>query len=236
MPITFESVIQQILNELGAVKGATAADADANFTASPSVLTVIGPDFVPSHVQPALAGVISETVECIAATPRHPERQRYADVTTSLANRAAIPRTGSGGLTIIGIPGFVRDASDSVACLPNSLDAIRSYNRHAATIYAGFSPYWYAINGNRIEHTRTNVVIEVCVFARPTSFTGAINIDEWHEGGLVAGAVAKLATKESMFADLYTAAKQRRDDHLAKIRNYAAPELYGLATAAPSST
>lgn len=236
MPITFESIIQQILNELGAIKGATAVDAATNFNASPSTSTVIGPDFVPDHVQPALAATISETVECIAATPRHPERQRYADVTTSLANRAAIPRTGSGGLTIIGVPGFVRDAVDSVACLPNSLDAIRSYNRFPTTVYAEFSPYWYAINGNRIEHTRGNVIIEVCVFSRPTSFTGAINMDEWHEGGLVAGTVAKLALKESMFADLYDAANKRREDHLAKIRNYAAPELYGLATAAPSST
>lgn len=236
MAITFESVIQQILNELGAVKGATPAQADANYTASPSTATVIGPDFLPSQVQDALAATISKTVECIASVPHHPERQRFADVTAALSNLDAIPRVGSGGATVIGVPGFVRDGSDGKAVLPAPLDAVRSYTRFAATIYAGQDAYLYAINGNRIEHTRTTVIVEVCVFTRPTTFTGDINLDDWHEAGLVAGAVEILATKESMFAALHDAAKQRRDAHLAEIRNYAPPELYGKAQSAPSST
>jgi hypothetical protein len=237
MAITFEKVIHEILNELGAIKGATAADASTNFNASPSTSTVIGPDFVPAMVEPALAATLGETVEAIAATPLHPERGRFVDVTTGLANRATIPRVGSGGLTIIGVPGFVRDAVDGEALLPVDLDKVRSFNRFAATIYSGLSVYWYAKNGNRIEHTRpSNVVIEVCVHERPTAFTGNINLDDWNEGALVAGSVAKLALKESLFAELYTAANKRWDDHLAKIRSYAPPELYGKASAAPSST
>src|SRR5262245_54310684 len=97
MAITFESVIQQVLNELGAVKGATAALADTNYTASPTTSTVIGPDFVPSQINEALAGTLGEIVECIASTPHHPERQRFADVTASLANLAAIPQVGNSG-------------------------------------------------------------------------------------------------------------------------------------------
>jgi len=236
MAITFDSVIQQVLNELGAVLGINAAQADSNFLAPPSTSTVDGPDFVPTMIQPALAGVISQTVECIAATPHHPERQRFADVTASLANLDPMPRLGSGGSTIIGVPGFVRDSADGRACLPMPLDAIRGYTRFASTIYSASDVYGYAINGNRIEHTRAAVVIEVCVYARPTIFTDVINLDDWHEPGLVAGVVEILATKESMFTALYAAASKRRAEHLAKIRNYAAPELYGTATAAPSST
>lgn len=235
MAITYESVIQQILNELGAVKGATAVDASTNFSASPTTSTVIGPDFVPTMVEPALASTISKTVEAIASTPRHPERQRFADVTASLVNLAAIPRVGSGGLTIIGTPGFVRDAVNSKTLLPASLDEVRGVDRYPE-IYSASDPYSYAINGNRIEHTRPSVVVEVCVYVRPTSFTGSINLDDWHEDGLVAGTVMRLATKESMFADLYAAAKQRSDDHLIEIRNLGNPDLYGKATAAPAST
>src|SRR5262245_55866759 len=124
MPITFEVVIQQILNELGAIKGATAVTADTNFTSSPSTSTVIGPDFIPSMVQPALASSISDTVEEIASTPHHPERLRFADVTGSLANLDPIPQTGSTTARIIGVPGFVRDASDNKACRPATLDAV----------------------------------------------------------------------------------------------------------------
>lgn len=218
MAITFERVIQEVLNELGAVAGATAATADTNYTASPSTSTVIGPDFIPSMVNDALAGAIAEIVECIASFPHHPERARFADVTASLANRAAIPQTGSGGARIIGVPGFVRDASDAQALEEVSLDKVRSYTRHAATIYLAQDAYLYAINGNRIEHTRTNVAMDVCVFTRPTTFTGAIALEDWHEPGLVAGTVKTLATKESMFSRLYEAANKRWEDHLDKTR------------------
>lgn len=237
MPITYEKVIQEVLNRLGAVAGATASAADTNYTASPTTSTVIGPDFVPAHVNDALAATLGEIVEAIASTPHHPERQRFADVTGSLANLASIPQTGSGGSRIIGVPGFVRDASDGKALIPAPLDAVRSYARFSSTVYSGFDTYFYAINGGRIEHTRTNnVVVEVCVYTRPSSFTGNIALDDWHEGGLVAGTVAKLALKENLFADLYQAANAEWTAHLAKIRNYGNPDLYGKATAAPSST
>lgn len=234
MPITYQKVVQQVLNELGAVLGATAIAADANYVAAPTTSTVIGPDFTPSMVNDAVASALGEIVEAIASTPHHPERQRFADVTVPLLNHAAIPDVGDGGDHIIGIPGFVRDAVDEEACLPASLDAIRSFNRFPA-IYADQDPYLYCINGGRIEHTRTNVVIEVCVYERPTTFIGDIDLDDWHESGLVWGAVVKLAPKESMFADLYASAKVCWNDHLTEIRNYGNPELYGMATAAPSS-
>ena len=235
MAITFEQVIQSVLNELGAVEGANAVDAATNFNATPSTATVNGPDFIPDHVEVALAATISETVECIAATPHHPERLRFADETASLANHDPVPEQGSGGERIIGVPSYVRDASDNEACLPMPLDVIRSYNRFP-TIYADADTYGYSINGDRIEHTREAVVMGVCVYTRPTAFTGAIDLNDEHEGGLVAGTVEKLALKESMYADLYASAKTRRDEHIAKIRSYGDPSLYGKATAAPSST
>jgi len=236
MPLTFERVIQQALNRLGAVLGGTATTVESNYDAAPGVSTVSGPDFTPHTVNDALAATIGELVEAIASTPKHPERQRFFDVTAALVNRDPIPQVGSGGARIIGVPGFVRDSADGQAVLPNTLDAIRSYNRHSTTIYAGMNFYWYCINGGRIEHTRPNVVMEVCVYTRPTTFTGDINCEDWHEGGLVAGTVAKLAQKESLFADLQVAAAKEWNDHLAETRSYGNPDIYGAAVAAPSST
>src|SRR5438093_12851816 len=96
MAITYNKVTQEVLNILGGVKGENPTTADSNYTATPTVSTVIGPDFVPAHVLDAVIATQGEIVEAIALTPLHPERARYADVTTALANRAAIPRTGSG--------------------------------------------------------------------------------------------------------------------------------------------
>lgn len=234
MAITFERVIQQALNRLGAVSGVNASDAETNYDATPTTSTVDGPDFTPSMIEDALAATIGETVEAIASTPKHSERQRFVDLTNALANRDPIPEAGSGGERIIGVIGYVEDSSDHQALLPMSLDAVRSYNRFP-TIY-NFDAYWYAINGNRIEHTRPSVVIEVCVHTRPTVFTGDIPLEDWHEGGLVAGVTEKLAPKESLFADLRAAASEERAAHLAKIKSYVPPDLYGKAQAAPSST
>ena len=237
MSLAYSKVINEVLNLLGAVAGATAASADANYTASPSTSTVDGPDFLPNQVVDAIFAAQGEIAEAIASTPLHPERTRYADVTSSLANRASIPRTGSGtSKLIIGIPGVVKDASTSKPLLPMALDAVRSFNEFSSTVYNGFSAHWYAINSGQVEHTRTNVIIEVCVYERPTSSSGNIDIDDHHEGGLVQGAVAKLALKEAMFAELYQGANTMWQAHIAQIRNYSNPSLYGKSQAAPSST
>lgn len=234
MAITYNKVKQEVLNLLGAVLGATVATADANYTATPSTSTVIGPDFLASHVEDAIVSAFGEIVEAIAGTPLHPERARYGDVTTTLANRAVIPRTGSGtGKLIVGVIGAVRDSGNLETLVRAPLNSVGSFNRFPA-IYSGSARYWYAINAGRIEHTRTNVLIDVCVYERPTSFVGNIDLDDHHEGGLVANAVMRLAPKESMFGNLWAAVKQQRDDHLATIRNYGNPNLYGEAQAAPA--
>jgi hypothetical protein len=234
--ITYAKVTQEVLNLLGAVLGATATTADTNYTASPTTSTVIGPDFLPSQVQDAIVAAQGEIVEAIASTPLHPGRARFGDVTSALANRAAIPRTGSGtGKLIIGVPGAVRDSSNSEILDRMPLNTVQTFNRFSSGIYSGSTKYWYAIYAGRIEHTRTNVLIDVCVYERPTSFVGNIDLDDEYEGGLVQGAVAKLALKESLFSNLFQGANLQWQACLTRIRNYGNPELYGEAQAAPSA-
>jgi len=187
-------------------------------------------------VNDALANTLGEIVECIASTPHHPERVRFGDITAALATGDAIPQVGASTARIIGVPGYIRDASDSKPCKPRPLDVVQSFNDFSGSIYGGGSFYFYCINGGRIEHTRPAVIMEVCVYTRPSTFTGAISLEDWHEGGLVSGSVAKLALKESMFAALYGAANSDWLAHLAEIKSYGNPDLYGRATAAPVST
>lgn len=236
MAITYAKVTQEILNVLGAVKGHDPSTAETNYAATPSTSTVTGPAFLASQVQDALVASQGEIVEAIALTPLHPERARYGDVTTALANRAAIPRTGAGtGKLIIGVPGAVRDSGNNETLIEVALDLVRRFNRFASTIYSGSTRYWYAVNSGRIEHTRPNVLIDVCVYERPTSFVGNIDLDDHHEGGLVQLSVAKIALKENKFSDLFAAADKAGQAHLATIRNYGNPDLYGAAHASPSS-
>jgi len=235
MSVSWNKVKQEVANILGAVTGTTSALADTNYSGTIADATLIGPDFTKTQIEDALAKTVVEIVKTIAETPLHPERQGFTDFTGSLPSGTAIPRLSVGGLPIIGLPGYVRDASDSTACLPVGVDRIRSYNRFAATVYNGFDTYWYCINGNRILHTRTAVVIEVCVFQRPTNFSLNLPIDDNHERGLVCGAVAILAPKEGMFMELQGSMQAEYLRHLAEIRAHADPNFYGLAQSAPST-
>jgi hypothetical protein len=234
--ITFDAIVQEVLNLLSAVEGSDPDTAESNYTGAPTTSAVIGPDFTPAMVKDAVAGAIGEIVEAIASTPLHPERARFASQTTALASGSVIPRVDNVNNPIIGVIGAVRDQSDNTPLLPVDVDRIRSVNKFTSTIYSGFSPYWFAIDCQRIYHTRALVVIDVCVYSRPTSLTGNISLDDWHEAALVQGAVAKLALKESLYGDLFQGAKAAWDAHLAAIRAYGNPALYSLAAAAPSPT
>jgi hypothetical protein len=237
MAITYAKVTQEVLNLLGAIKGATPVLAEASYTAAPDTSTVIGPDFLASQVQDSIAVALGEIVEAIASTPLNPERAAFTSQTAALASGDLIPRTDSGLVNVVvGVIGTVRDSSNSKVLLTTDVDKVRSFVEFASTVYSGFIPYWFAVDGQRIYHTRTNVVADVCTYTRPTSFAGNAPIDDWHESGLIQGAVSKLALKESMFNDLYTGANAAWMAHLAQIRNYGNPVGYGMAQAAPSST
>jgi hypothetical protein len=235
--IAWNKVKQEVANLLGAVLGPTAVDTEGNYTSPISTSTVNSPDWAPTQIEDALVMSLGRIAEAIASTALHPERARFTSQTASLASGALIPRTDSGGTNVvIGVIGTVRDASNSTVLLPVDVDKVRSFNLFSSTVYNGFACYWYAVDGQRILHTRTNVVIDVCTYTRPSSFAGDVPLDDYHEGGLVAGAVEILALKESQFADLYGSAKAASDAHLAQIRAYGNGAGYGIAQAAPSPT
>ena len=237
MSIAWNKVKQEVANLLGAVAGTTAALADSNYAATISDSTLIGPDFAKTPIEDALVAALGEIVEAIASTPLNPERAGFTSQTAALASGDLIPRTDSGGTNVVvGVIGTVRDSSDSKILLPVDVDKVRSFTEFSSTVYSGFSPYWYAVDAQRIYHTRTSVVADVCTYTRPTSFAGDVPLPDWHEGGLIQGAVAKLALKEAMFAELYTGASAAWTAHLTQVRNYGQSAAYGLAQAAPSST
>lgn len=221
---------------LGAVLGFFPVDADANYGATMADATIIGPDFTKTMIEDALVMALGEIVEAIASTPLNPERAGFTTQTAPLAYNDLIPRVDSAANKVIGVIGEVRDETDDTPLLHVPMDSIRTWKIFASNVYSDFTPYLYAINGNRILHTRTNVIIDVCTFARPTSFATDVPLDDWHEGGLVAGAVSKLALKENQFPDLFAGQVAIWQQHLAQIRSYGSQEIYGNAQSAPSKT
>jgi len=236
MSFSWNIAKQKVANELGAILGATATAADAAYLATMTTGTVIGPDFTPSMIEDALAAALGKIIEAIASTPLNPERAGFTTQTVALASGDLIPRTDSGGTKIVGVIGAVRDSSDDEVLEITDLDKVRSFARHSATVYEDFDAYWYALDGQRILHTRTEVEIDVCTYTRPAAFSGDVPLDDWHESGLVKLAVAEIAMKESMFAALYASASKDGEAHLLEIRNYGNPDWHGRMQAAQSPT
>lgn len=234
MAIAYSTIIREVANTFGQIKGATPADAETNYAATYSTTTTRGPNFPPSAVADAIFGAIMDIITAIAETPLHTERGDFATVTGSLANLAAIPRTVGGGQTVIGVPLWVKDASDNIACENVDLDRVRDFNRFSGTVYAGLLPYYYCINDGRIEHTRTNVIMNVVAWTRPSSATGNIPLADHHEWAVVNGAAMRLAAKEGTYRAVYDQCKAYWDAHLANIRGYAEPKAYGRMQAAPA--
>jgi hypothetical protein len=236
MATSWNTIFQGIAHLLGAVKGATVATAETNYTSAISNSTLIGPDYTGTPIQDAVAAVLAEIIEAISENPLHPEWADFRDLTADLASGDLIPKLGAGGAPRIGRIGSVLDSSDSRSLKRASLDEVREYNRFKSTIYAQHSPYKFAIAADRIEHTRENVKIEVFCFERPTDFSNDIPIRDTHEQPLVCGGVMRLAPKESMYGDLWEKVSGTYTRHLESIRALGNPQAYTEAAAAPSNT
>lgn len=233
MSFTYGKVESQVSSLIGAILGEDMATAGTNYSAVASTANRKNVDFSIPAVQDAIVNAITDIALAIAETPRHPERANMQGTTVSLANRSVIPSLDSLGSPFVGIKGRVYDFATAKSLVWNDIDAIRSFNEHT-NIYSGFTPYWYAYNGNTIEHTRTSVAIEGCVWVRPT-FVSANNItlDDIHEMAVVMGAIRHLCPREALYLELWDAADKILTDHFARIRALGAAEAITLANAAP---
>jgi hypothetical protein len=232
MPVAYNKIFQEVANMLGAVAGSDATAAEANYVATLSSSTVVGPDFTLTMITDAVVGALDEIVKALSETPRHPDRAAFLALSGNLASGAALP-TAISAVSVLGILNRVIDSSDSRALIPAEMDKVRSYLRFSSTIYAGLDPYWYVIDGNTILHTRSNVKVEAFCWNRPASFSGNIPVPDQYERVLVCGAVSMLANKEGQYAPLGAACAGEFLQGLAAIRSLGRPENYGGVQVAP---
>lgn len=236
MSITYQQIERQVSAALGAIEGGQIATAEGNYTITGNTSTRNSPDFVPSYVVDAILGAMSDIVYTICSTPHHPERTAFGAVTAALANRATLPRVTSTSAPIIGTFGRCYDSTNGYELLPAPVDDIRDFARNPNSMYTGYNLYWYAFDGNAIVHTRSGVILDCCTWTRPT-FTAASNIplEDYHERGLVAGAIIHMLPVEGSYMAGWSAHNAVWQDHLASIRNYGNPLIATDAQSAPAS-
>lgn len=206
MSLSYNTILRNVAIRINAIEGTTASDLETNYVVSPLTTTqVVSADFSFTPIKDAILLAEEKLAHAIANVGNHPWRRFLNGITASIAHQGIIPSTDASSNPIVGIYGAVRDASDGTICTEMPLEVIRRRVRNANSFYRAAS-YFYKIDGVRIEHTRTNVTIDVCVYNRTTQQT-AINtltnntvLPDALEEALVCGAVSYLVRDDAFSA------------------------------------
>jgi len=168
--VAYNTIIRAVSLRINAISGAVANTLETNYAANP-VTAFQSTIFPKTAIYDAVLNAEEKLAQRIANNADDPLRQYLANVTANLSNPSTLPSTSTDSKPIIGIWGAVRDATSGIVCSQMPLDLVR---RRAAATDLVIPVWWFNITGGRIEHTRTNVVIECCVYSR-TDQTTAMN-------------------------------------------------------------
>ena len=204
MTTPYHRILRNIALRAGALKGGNPAGLDVTFgTATLTAADFVGPGFEAS--KDALLLAEEKLSQAIADTGNHPWRRVLTSQTANISHGALIPSTDSSSKPVIGVRGSVRDSSDSVVCTEQPLETVRRHVRNANS-WRVCPVYYYKIDDNRLYHTRTNVIFDVCTYDAATQ-RAAIDsnsnmlLPDVLEEALVCGGLAYLSTADEFTAD-----------------------------------
>jgi hypothetical protein len=164
MAATYNDILRQLSHRLNALSAPTYSTANSNYGTSPLTTTQYdAPQWPFEALKDAILFAQLRIIRTVADTKNNPWRQLYQVSSGSLASGATIPTTISSA-EVLGARGAVKDASDSRVLRPRSPEVIAEIVANTASTWASAAYYFYAYEGERIYHTRTNVTVDLCAF------------------------------------------------------------------------
>lgn len=166
MAAPYRIILRQAARAINAVTGTNRTDLEAAYLTSPLTAVQIGDsNFTFSMIIDKLVDTVGQIVQAYAGVPGHPFRAFNVSQTANLANGAQRPSVNSAARPIVGVPGAVRDASDNTKLLKRQpVQVIESLIAGVADGSVTGTYYYYDFVEDRIYHTRTNVVMDVCTW------------------------------------------------------------------------
>lgn len=164
MPVTFHDVLAEVGLRANALIGTTPTALETTYNTRPlTTSNWQSARFSLTAVLDAIVDTEAEIAAVIADTPQSRWRNVIEVDSASLANNSRLPTyiTSSTNL-IIGKGGVVRDASDGIPLTEQPWQVV--YHANVLSPVLGVGQYYYTIDSQYIRHTRTNVIIRVCVF------------------------------------------------------------------------
>ena len=226
MSILWQKVVAGSALLLGAIEAADNSTLETNYLATVTTSTLRGADYSPTVILDACIDAAMLIAQAICEPDAHPETTSFRVLSSAVSNAAAVPSTSSGSVPRIGPIRRVYDSSSASKALTRTTSQrVNDFNRLGSGTFGAYSPYLYAINGDTLEHTVTTAICEFCGFTRASitvniGGSDVIPLNDEHEPHIINGAVARLAGKETMYADLAQQCDAKFQQHLASLRSY----------------
>lgn len=200
-------IIRQALLRIGAFQGQTAA-IEASYVKTDPTDDSVSAAFTQTSFWDSLVVVEQEIATAVASNEDHSWRGVIQDVTSAVLNGGLIPTVGSSATAkVIGEYGDVKDSASPFRPLRESLNAdeISVFNSNPNSMFT-LDVFSYAFKKPRIYHTRTSVVIDVCVYdfdARKTAIfaDGELLFTE-AEGAYFSGLMSMLMNTDALLTEL----------------------------------
>lgn len=166
---TYNTVLRQIAIAVNALTGAVAATLETSYATVPLTSANFQSSILPfTRLKDAMLNSEAALINTVLSTAEHPWRASFTSQTAPLAYGALIPATNAGASVIVGSRGAVRDSVSGEPCTKNELEQIRDRVINPNGMWK-IEVFWYAVDDQRIYHTRSNVVVDVCTYARPVA-------------------------------------------------------------------
>lgn len=210
MAVLYQQILHNVAVRLSAIVGSQVVPANATYNLGALTATDLkSVDWPFNSFRDAILMAEEQFAEVAASSVdehgvgSHPWRASMAALTSPVLNNGLIASTDSTGSNrIIGAYGEAVDSVDGRILTKRPIDEVR---RIVTETWRAHTMYFYNIAGRRAVHTRTSIVLGVCVYNRGTQATayaanGAMLLPDTAEPGLTALAVA-LMSKDGAFTE-----------------------------------
>lgn len=172
MSVTYHTVLRGIAHQVGALRDSSVPSTETSYVATPltaAELALRG-NFSLTVLKDALLAAEEAVVNAIGVNLHSPFRTYILSVTAALASNAVLPKVDTTSQPIIGSWGAVTDSSDGTVLIRQPVALVKLRIRNAGSQFK-IPSYIYDFVGDRIIHTRTNVLVQCCIYNRATQAT-----------------------------------------------------------------
>lgn len=220
MSVPYAKLLSEIALRLNALVGALPVDLETTYIKSAFAQTDFKSGDWPYTFNKDLC-ILAEAkyAGIISSTNNKSLRRPLISQTAAIASGGVFPSSNSGGDKVIGIPGSISDSSDSKALTEKPLALVR---RLIAETWRAYPLYHFAFDGDRLEHTRTNVIADVCTYNSATQRTavqagGNMLLHDSLEEALICEGVC-MAFRDEMFPAQASQYRNYSNDEIKRIQ------------------